>query len=89
MYFSYCPECGFLTHETAKEAKAEAQESLDIAMGDGPIPEWATRICWGKVHGAAEETSRRDPDPESHYESDFEYIATIEIVDDPEITQPG
>ena len=81
MYFSYCPENGFEDHETEAEAKAAAQENLDIAMGDGPIPEWVGQIRWGKTIGSATETSRRDADPECHSEKDYDFIATIELVE--------
>lgn len=81
-YFSYCPENGFEEHDTEDEAKAEAQERIDIAMGDGPIPEWIDQIRWGLIRGSARVINERKPDPESHTESQYDFIADVELIED-------
>ena len=50
-YFSYCPESGFETHTTAKEAEKSAQDSIDYFRdyaSDG-WDEHVEGVCWGEI----------------------------------------
>lgn len=57
-FFAYS-ECGFTFHNTAEEAKAEAERLLeverDFATREGEWNDDATEIFWGEVRGRVEE----------------------------------
>lgn len=65
-FFSYCPDCGLDTHETAKEAEESADGHLEHFRDDAPDgwSEEVTAICWGEIKGEVEETERRPYNPE-------------------------
>lgn len=51
-YFSYCPESGFETHQTKKEAEKSAQESIDYFRdyADEGWDEAVNNVCWGEIN---------------------------------------
>ena len=57
-FFAYS-ECGFTFHDTAEEAKAEAERLLNeersAAESEGEWGEGATEIFWGEVRGRVQE----------------------------------
>lgn len=56
-YFGYCPECGFETFGTEKEAKEYADAAIDYfrnaADADQGWSEEVEQICWGEIKEAA------------------------------------
>lgn len=50
-YFSYCPESGFETFITAKEAEVSANESIDYFRdhADEGWDESVSQVCWGEI----------------------------------------
>lgn len=88
MFFSYCPENGFETHETAALAKEAAEANLE-PFADEAVDGWSEQvdqICWGEIKGTCQVISRRPIDPESGRESQFTEIIDYGIVDD--VTHP-
>jgi predicted nucleic acid-binding Zn-ribbon protein len=65
-FFSQCPDCGFETFKTAKEAEADAEAHLDHYRDDAPDGwnEEVTGICWGEVKGEVVQTYSRPYDAE-------------------------
>ena len=57
-FFAYIPN-GFTFHDTAEEAKAEAERMLgierDFATREGEWSDDASGIMWGEIRGCAEE----------------------------------
>ena len=75
-WFSYDPQSdGMLFFETEQEAKANAQQSVDLSL-DEFWSEDVDRICYGRVTHAATQVNRSDR-PESldeeGYDEDGEY----------------
>lgn len=62
-YFSFTQDEGIAFHETEDAARKAAASSLetyrDVAADDG-WPEDTTDICYGKILGAVEQTSRTE-----------------------------
>ncbi|CAH9013455.1 conserved hypothetical protein [Vibrio phage 424E50-1] len=50
-YFSYCPETGFETYVTAKEAETSANEAIDYFRdhADEGWDESVNQVCWGEI----------------------------------------
>ena len=83
LYFSYCPECGFETHNTLEEAKAAAEERLDF-FRDYAADGWnegVGQVCWGEVKEIAVQENRREADPGNLDEADFSFICEYNLRD--------
>jgi hypothetical protein len=52
-FFTYCPDCGFDTHETQEAAEKAADRCLDHFRDDAADgwSEDVTQICWGEIKG--------------------------------------
>jgi len=75
-----CPECGFETFKTAKEAEADAEAHLDHYRDDAPDG-WndeVTGICWGEVKASVDETERRPFDPATDFGIDPDCEAVVD-----------
>ncbi len=50
-YFGYCPESGFETFETKKEAKGYALSSIDYFREEASEgwPDEVSNVCWGEI----------------------------------------
>lgn len=61
LWFSYDFEDGVQFHNTEDEAKASAENMLQLdteyAAKKGHWPENTNSICWGRVHGMANDVS--------------------------------
>lgn len=60
-YFSYDPDCGFDTHDTAEEARSQSEESISYYR-DNACDGWSEHvegICWGVILSEVEETENR------------------------------
>lgn len=88
MYFSYDPECGFDFHNTADEAKKQAESHLDDArdMACDGWPETTDQICWGEIRGQVTEVSRRQVEEDDCVPSGIDEIVVYELL--PIYTQP-
>ncbi len=68
-FFSYDPDGGFDTHDTAQQAEERAQNYFAIAesaASDDGWPPNTDQICWGKIIGEVllSETKQRPPESE-------------------------
>jgi hypothetical protein len=61
LFFSYDPNDGFDTHETADQAMAAAEKALDRYRNEAPDgwDEDVTGVCWGEIKQITVETERR------------------------------
>lgn len=85
MFFSYCPYDGFATHETAEQAKAQAEANLE-PFADEACDGWSEevdQICWGEIKGTCQVIRRRPIDPANYKEKNFTEIIDYGIVDVP------
>lgn len=79
-YFSYDPNGdGFVLHDTAEAARAEAAAGLDAARLNAMTNGWGEEdedICWGEIHQAAtrvDEQYRPDDLDEDGCDADGDY----------------
>jgi len=80
-YFSYDPECGFDTHDTAEEARDEAEEALSCYRdnaGDG-WSEHVENVCWGVILSEVGETERRPRTDEDGCSPDCEFVVDYDL----------
>lgn len=81
-YFAYCPESGFETFKTKKEAIEYAQSAIDYQRdySDEGWSEETNNICWGEVNQCATEGEVTKITDENR--DDFNVVAHIDgIVD--------
>ena len=54
-FFCYCPDAGFDTYQTEKEAKDSAETSIDWhrANADEGWDEEVSQVCWGGIKQTA------------------------------------
>lgn len=83
-WFSYSPMGdGFDFHSTAASARKAAEADLEVECGnacDGWHEEIES-ICWGRVHGAVEETLRRPATAEDQTHGQFDEYVEYELID--------
>lgn len=82
-FFSYNSESGFSLHATVEEAKAAAEEELEVCAEDAPAdgwPEWTGSICWGEVKQTAQEKNKRPSEPDDGI-GFWDYVCDYEILD--------
>ena len=63
-FFSYCPDEGFETHNTAEEAKKAADDSID-SFRDNAEDGWSEevdQVCWGEVKEQSTMGDKRSKD---------------------------
>lgn len=88
MYYSYAPEDGIRFHDTAEEAKARAEELLDLALEYVADTDWTwsdneDEISWGQVLQRVD-LHERFPTPKEkkeHPEWDYVYDPKLENVE--------
>jgi len=79
-YFDYDPVDGISFHETADEARSEAEATLEQEADSAADDGWSDNvddICWGVVLGSAERTSCEKSDDER-----FDEIVTYAVRDE-------
>ena len=84
-YFSYDPQGdGFDFHETAEQARDQAQQCIQIYLDDG-WDDMVEQVCWGEIKEIATKTNVRPIDengrlPDGEFVGyDFEYYCNYEL----------
>jgi len=79
-FFSYDPNDRIRFHDTAEEAKAEAESALDAYRDEAPEgwDENTDEVCWGEVKEQVQETMRRPYDPERDHDIDGDCTEVID-----------
>lgn len=79
-FFSFDPEGDFELHDTAEQAQAAAQSSLDQYRDEAPDGwnENVDRVCWGEIREQVVETMRRPYDPKQDFFMDPECECVVD-----------
>ena len=73
-YFSYCPDCGFETHETSEKAQDSANDCISHHL-DESWNEDVEQVGWGEIKQVATKNNvRPSDDPMFDYCCDYDLM---------------
>ena len=80
-FFCYCPDAGFDTFDTEKEAKDSAETSIDCHRdnADEGWDEEVSQICWGEIKQKSTICDVRPVGQDDHVSPDCDTICDYQL----------
>jgi hypothetical protein len=83
-YFSYCPEEGFILHESADRARMWVIDAIDFERNEASEgwADYVDQFCWGEVKQHVVETMNRPrTDDDTFISHDCDTVVDYSLVD--------